>query len=140
MPKWATGADGKSLEQWVYVARMHLKINRSKRPGPGYKRTSTSRNKRKQAIGSRVGLSILTDFGKNRTHISSTFSRLHRNTLWKGKSASDKNIYMRDNLIFPVVSFVNFFFSILSCFTNTIVCHACKFFCQRVFFVNTRRF
>ena len=49
-------------------------------------------------------------FRKNRTHISSTFSRLHKNTLWKGKSASDENIHMRDILIFPVVSFVNFFF------------------------------
>ena len=48
-------------------------------------------------------------FWKSRTHISSTFSRLHKNNLWKGKSASDENIYMRDNLIFPVVSFVNFF-------------------------------
>ena len=49
-------------------------------------------------------------FRKNRTHISSTFSRLHENTLWKGKSASDENIHVRDILIFPVVSFVNFFF------------------------------
>ena len=30
--------------------------------------------------------------------------------MWKGKSASDENIYMRDILIFPVVSFVNSFF------------------------------
>ena len=37
-------------------------------------------------------------FRKNRTYISSTFSRLHKNTLWKGKSASDENIHMRDIL------------------------------------------
>ena len=46
---------------------------------------------------------------KNRTHISSTFLRLHKNTLWKGKSTTNENTHMRHILIFPVVSFVNFF-------------------------------
>ena len=79
------------------------------------------------------------EFPKYRTNMLSTLSRLHINTLWKRKSASDKNIHMRDILIFPVVIFVNFF-SDFSCLTNTIVCHACKFFHRRDFSVNTHRF
>ena len=48
-------------------------------------------------------------FQKNWTNMLSTFARLHKNSSWKRKSASDENFHMRDILIFPVVIFVNFF-------------------------------
>ena len=62
----------------------------------------------------------------------STLSRLHKNALLKRKSASDENIHMRDILIFPVVSFVNLFFSIFSCF---IVVYRLQFVTHVNFFV-----
>ena len=43
----------------------------------------------------------------------STLSRLHKNSLWKRKSASNENIHMRDILISPIVSFVNLSFEFL---------------------------
>jgi len=43
----------------------------------------------------------------------STLSRLHKNSLWKRKSASNENIHMRDILISPIVSFVNLSFDFL---------------------------
>ena len=58
-----------------------------------------------------MGMSIVTDFGKIECtyHLPLGFSRRHKNTLLKRKSASDEYIYKRDILIFPVVSFVDFF-------------------------------
>ena len=84
----------------------------------------------------RNGLVDCQQFQKMNRHIV-TLSKLHRNSLCRRKSASDENIHMRDILISPIVSFVEFFFDFLLLYKHYILSRTQFFSWERLFRLHT---